>query len=352
MAQLRTAQRLSPLDAAFLYFEKPNQRLHVGCVALLDGTIPFDAFFTAMSERLGAITRYRQRPVRPLLDLDWPHWEDDTDFDMRRHLRHVAVPAPGGEQELHDLVDTLFAMPFDQRHPLWETYLIDGLAGGRSALLCKVHHSMIDGVSGAQVLAAMADTGAGVPPPAPANGARPAPAWRGIGTALRGAFRPAALLARARDAAEAAATIVSMVREPSSELPFNGPLTDARHIVWTSFALDDFLAMRGAAGCKVNDVVLSVIAGALRRYLLARGLAPEKMRVRTLVPVSVRPADDKMTLGNLVSSMFPTRTAPPSTPCARTSRGRARPARCSDGRSSRSTRSSRCSRTWDSSSRS
>jgi WS/DGAT/MGAT family acyltransferase len=156
-AAVAIRKRLSPLDAAFLYFEKPQQRMHVGCLALLDGPIPFDGFVRAMEERLGRIERYRERPVRPLLDLDWPRWEVEPGFEIRRHLRHVAVPPPGGEAELHELVDSLFATRIDPRHPLWETYLVDGLAGGRSAVLCKIHHSMVDGVSGAQLLEAMAD---------------------------------------------------------------------------------------------------------------------------------------------------------------------------------------------------
>ena len=295
------AKRLSPLDAAFLYFEKPHQRMHVGCVAVLDGPILFEAFAAAMVERLGAITRYRQRPVRPLLDLDWPRWEEDPTFDVRRHLRHVAVPPPGGEAELHELVDTLFAPPLNPRRPLWETYLIDGLAGGRSALLCKVHHAMIDGVSGAQVLEAMADP----VPCARVDGVRPAGAHHTESPSLLDALRPATLLARARDAVQAAGTIAALVLEPASALPFNAPITDARRVVWASFALDDFLTMRGAAGCKVNDVVLAVIAGALRRYLEARGVRPDGLRVRTLCPVSVRRAEDHMTLGNLVTAMFP-----------------------------------------------
>jgi diacylglycerol O-acyltransferase len=294
--------RLSPLDAAFLYFERPHQRMHVGCVALLDGPIPFEAFAGAMAERLGGIARYRQRPVRPVLDVDWPRWEEDATFDIRRHLRHVTVPAPGRDAELHELVDTLFAAPLDRRHPLWETYLIDGLAGGRSALLCKVHHAMIDGVSGAQVLEAMSD-----PVPRPAtNGVRAVGATPvAEPTSLFATLRPSALLARARDVVGAAGTLASLVLEPASTLPFNAPITDARHIAWTSFALDEFLTLRGAAGCKVNDVVLAVIAGALRRYLVARGVRPDGLRVRTLVPVSMRRAEDHMTLGNLVSAMFP-----------------------------------------------
>jgi len=321
----REERRLSPLDAAFLYLERPNQLLHVGCVALLDGPVPFDAFAAMLDRRLGALRRYHQRPVRPPLDLDRPRWEDDPGFDVRRHARHLAVPPPGGAAELRELIDTFFATPFDRHRPLWEFYLIEGLSGGRCALLCKVHHCMIDGVSGAQVLEAITDAASDAEPLAPLALRRPplpartAPvdgprAATGPGreplSRLRAAFRlltsPALAWARAREAAEAAATLASFAREPASPLPFNGTLSDARRIVWTSFMLDDFLAMRGAAGCKVNDVVLAVIAGALRRYLEGRGLRPDALRVRAMVPVSERRQADHLALGNLVSAMFPT----------------------------------------------
>jgi len=271
--------------------------MHVGCVALLDGPIPFGGFVAAMEERLGAIPRYRERPVRPLLDLGWPRWESDPNFEVRRHLRHVAVPPPGGDRELHELVDGLFATRLDPRHPLWETYLIDGLVRGRSAILCKVHHSMIDGVSGAQLLEAMAD-------PAPHAPPRSSPHAAPSRTLLE-SFRPAALLDTGRDLLRAGGILGSLFLESIPRLPFNGPISDARRIVWASFPLDDFLTMRGAAGCKVNDVVLAVIAGAIRRYLAACGTSPDGVRPRTLVPVSIRRADDHMTLGNLVTSMFP-----------------------------------------------
>ena len=290
-------KRLSPLDASFLYWEKPHQRMHVGCVALLDGAIPFEAFAAAMEERIGRIQRYRERPVRPLLDLDWPRWDIDPTFEVRRHLHHVAVPAPGGARELHALVDELFATRLDPRHPLWESYLIDGLAGGRAALLCKVHHAMLDGVSGAQVLEAMADPAPHDPPRSSAHAPPP--------LSLLDGLRPAALLGAARNVAQAFGIVGSMFLESVPALPFNGPITDARRIVWTSFPLEDFLTMRGAAGCKVNDVILAVIAGTIRRYLEARGVPTNGVRPRTLVPVSVRRADDHMALGNLVSSMFP-----------------------------------------------
>ncbi len=289
--------RLSPLDASFLYLEKPHQRLHVGCVALLEGPIRFEPFAAAMAERLGRIPRYRQRPVRPFLDLDWPHWEEDPRFDVHRHVRHVAVPAPGDDDALHALVDTLFATPLDPDRPLWETYLIDGLADGRAAILCKVHHAMIDGVSGAQILEAMAD-------PSAFRETRTArPPANGRGPVRSGLLDPAALLERARDAAHAIGTMAGFVLDPASTLPFNGPIGDQRRIVWASFPLDDFLAARGAADCKVNDVVLAVVSGALRRWLTVRGVAPDGLHVRTLVPVSVRAADDHLTLGNLVTAM-------------------------------------------------
>ena len=296
---MATSPRLSPLDAAFLYYEKPHQRLHVGCVALLEGPLPFEPFVATMADRLGRIPRYRQRPVRRFLDLEWPRWEDDPHFDVRRHIRHVAVPAPGDDAALHALLDTLFATPLDPERPLWETYLVDGLAGGRAALLCKIHHAMIDGVSGAQLLEAMAD-----PTPGRMPQPRSAPGAQNGTRSSWSVLHPTALLAQARDAVQAISTIAELARDRGSTLPFNAPIGDARRIVWASFPLDDFLVARGAADCKVNDVVLAVVAGALRRWLGARGVETDGLCVRTLVPVSVRGAEEHMTLGNLVTAMI------------------------------------------------
>jgi diacylglycerol O-acyltransferase len=290
--------RLSPLDAAFLYFERPTQRLHVGCVALLDGPVPFEPFAALLAERLGRLGRYRQRPVRPTFDLDWPSWEDDAAFDVRRHVRHVAVPPPGGEHELHELVDTLFSMPFDRRHPLWEFYLIEGLADGRAAVLSKVHHCMIDGVSGAQTLEVITDPAPDAPPATAAPSAGPTADNGRPGLAARA-------LGAAAAAGAAASILISLARDPVPRLPFNGPLSDARRVAWTTFALDDVLAMRGAAGCKVNDVVLALIAGALRRYLADKAVAVDSLQVRTVTPVSMRQDHERLTLGNRVSAMFP-----------------------------------------------
>ena len=315
--------RLSSLDASFLYLEGPEEPLHVGSLALVDGPVPFDTLAATVGARLAALQRYRQRPVRVPLDLSPPVWVDDPDFDPRRHFHRVTAPAPGGEAELHCLVDELFAAPLDPERPLWETYVIEGLAGGRTGVLSKVHHCMIDGVSGSQVMEVMTEVSpSGSPETEAAGGAAEAPsrepgsgepqlapgiagrALAGVLSALAAATDPRAALGRARETLGAVGTLTRLVTEPIEELPFNGRLTGARRIVWASFALDDFLTMRGIAGCKVNDVVLAVIAGALRRYLVGRGVSGAQARVRALVPVSVRRESEHLLLGNRVAAMF------------------------------------------------
>jgi len=297
---------LSPLDAAFLYFETPTQPLHVGCVALLDAPVPFDELMQLFDERLLRFRRYRQRPVRPTLDLGLPSWEDADDFDPRRHVRRVAVPPPGDDEALHELVDTLFATALDPGLPLWESYLIEGLPGGRAALLLKIHHCMIDGMSGAQLLEVLTDpedpqASPGPPPTLPvARRRKPGPFERLV--ELLDPSRPRAQIQNLREVLRSIGTFVT---SPSSRLPFNGSLTGRRRIVWSSFAMADVLAIRGAVGCKVNDVVLAVVTGALRDYLIGRGVAPESMAVRTLVPVNVRASSDRLTFGNLIAAMFP-----------------------------------------------
>src|SRR5215467_8970458 len=177
-----TAQ-LSPMDAAFLYHERPEQRLHVGSLLLLDGAVPYDGFTELAARRLAAMPRYRQRPVRPVLDWALPSWQDVPRFDPRHHIRHVGVPPPGGSVELHALVDELMAAPLDPDSPLWEAYLIDGLADGRAAILNKVHHCMIDGLSGVQLLEVLTDPDPGAVPASEAAKSPPMVRTHGSGGA-------------------------------------------------------------------------------------------------------------------------------------------------------------------------
>lgn len=312
--------RLSPLDAAFLYFERPHQRLYAGCVAILDGAPGFAAFANAVEQRVCTLPRYRRLPVRATLDLGLPRWEEDPRFEVRRHVRHIAVPPPGDDAALEELVDSLFATQLDPDHPLWEAYLIEGLAGGRSAVLCKVHHSMTDGVSGAQLLDALFDPLPGAPPHAAAeSAAHDVPRRSGLWPALRALADPQTAWAHAREAAEVARVATSLFWQGVPQLPFNGPLGDARRVAWAAFPLDDFLAMRGTAGAKVNEVVLAVIAGALRRYLLAHGEPTDAGTVRALVPISPR-REEHVALGNLLSAAFPTLPVDEPDPIARLER--------------------------------
>ncbi len=308
-------ERLSPLDAAFLYLEQQRQPMHVGCLAVLDGCVPFESFRETQGQRLGRLRRYRQRPIRPPFDLILPIWEADPAFDPSYHIRHVRLPTPGGETELHRVVDELFAAPFDARRPLWEIYLIDGYEGGRSAMLMKVHHCMIDGVSGAQVLEVMTDAtpdASTAPSPVRGNGRGHSSGLvsSSVSTLSRwqsaAAAAPADVLHFARSALGAVGVVGEFARQPISRLPINGPLSHGRRVVWATFPLDDFLAMRGAATCKVNDIVLTVIAGALRSYLGRHGATIDERGVRALVPVSVRSAGEHLTLGNRVSAMITT----------------------------------------------
>ena len=247
--------------------------------------------------------------MRSTLDLSPPYWRDDPDFDPRRHIHRVPVPAPADEAAFRRVVDEIFARPLAADRPLWECHLLEGLADGRAALLTKVHHCMIDGVSGVQVLEVMTDgwearPGAEPPvPPARSLAARAQDLLGGVGRALERVAHPGRVVADLQTTAAAAGATFDLMRERLRPFSFNGPLGHTRRIVWATFELDEFLAMRGAAGCKVNDVALAVIAGGLRRFLPAEATAAGR-RARALIPMNVRRDDEHLTLGNRVSGMF------------------------------------------------
>jgi len=334
--------RLSALDSAFLFWERPNQRMYIGCVAELAAAIGLEELLEVLRARLVPLARFRQRPVRSDLDLAWPTWEDDPNFDLRRHVRHVALPVPGDEQALRHVVETLFSAPLPPDRPLWEIHLIDGLASGRAALLFKVHHCVNDGISGFKVLEQIADPRVETteevavdapdgtrsrpnqdeasgrdgdaepmrvldpPVPVPDASARPAAGLLGRLRSLVGTLGDArTVLDRVRDATEAVETIVSFVKQPVSTLPFNGRLGHTRQMVWRSFPLDEFVSLGVAADCTINDAVLAVIAGGLRCHLHEQGVSTPGLCLRALVPVSVRGADQGLRLGNLITAMFP-----------------------------------------------
>lgn len=294
MARTNSPRTLSAQDASFLWWERGTQHLHVGAVTLLDGPVEHVALIRLIEERLCSLPRWRQRPVRPVLDWHLPTWENVPGFEPRFLVRHVAAPPPGRETDLRTVCEAIFSTPLDPELPLWEFTLVSGLEGDRSAVVSKLHHCMIDGVSGAQVLDALTDSDDGSPPPLPPGIPEPV------------AVSPLDRLAIGlRTAWEIGTTLFEFFAVPPTPLPFTGPLSPARQLVWTSFSLDDILALRGAAGCKVNDIVLAIITGALRREILACGGSVDRAVVRAMVPVSTRTAGQRDSLGNLVSAMSP-----------------------------------------------
>jgi diacylglycerol O-acyltransferase / wax synthase len=345
--------KLSTLDAACLLLDRPNQPLQMAAVVELDGCLDYEALLDVLSERLLALPRFRQRPVRSRYDLLPPVWEDDPSFDLSHHVRYVALPPPGDDERLRHVVETLYSAPLAPDRPLWEIHLIDGLSGRRSALLCKIHHCMSDGVGAIQILERIADratesgaaettpsvrlvpcsetsgtpqsqgdeqqSSAGRSPTAKAAAAAeekdeepeaaPKDAPQGLVEALLAVagtlVDPPRLFERARDLAEVISTVATLAEQRASDLPFHGQLGHARRLVWRSFPLDEFQSLRTAADCTINDAVLAVVAGALRHYLDGQGVFPDDVTLRAAVPVSFRSNAQDADSGNLFTAVFP-----------------------------------------------
>ncbi|MEJ5255625.1 MAG: wax ester/triacylglycerol synthase family O-acyltransferase [Acidimicrobiales bacterium] len=317
-------QRLSGLDAGFLYMETPTSFMHVASLMVLDpSTAPHGFSFQSLrqlyEERLHLAPPFRRRLVEVPLGLHHPIWIEDPDFDLDWHLRHIAVPAPGGMRELAELAGHLAAIPLDRSHPLWEVWLIEGLEGGHVALLNKVHHAAIDGASGEELMVAILDLTPEVerkpPPEKPWQPERVPSDTELVVHALASiAQQPVRAVKTARRTLEAALRIRDINRRQPNQKPppspfsaprtsFNATLTPHRAFATASLSLPDVKMIKNARGTTVNDVVLTICAGALRHYLDARDEHPDGPLV-AMVPVSVRTEDQKGTQGNRVSSML------------------------------------------------
>ena len=329
-------QQLTGLDAAFLALETANSTGHVGGVCVLD---PSDAprpldlaeLTDTLAQRLPLVPVLRRKLLEVPLGLDQPYWVDDPDFDLEYHIRELALPAPGSMAQLTEQVARLHARPLDRRRPLWEMYLITGLADDRVAVYTKVHHAAIDGVSGTELLTVLLDLspeGRKVPPatdfvPAPP----PSRAALAIRAAARLAWRPVQTVRLSGEfvrAVPALAPVVSAVvggmlglgrgdggviessslgRAPAT--PFNRPITPHRRIAFRSVRLDDVKTVKRAFGVSVNDVVMAMSAGALRQWLIDHDALPPGP-LNAMIPVSVRDENSQGTLGNKVSAMLAT----------------------------------------------
>ncbi|MEU8239000.1 wax ester/triacylglycerol synthase family O-acyltransferase [Actinoplanes missouriensis] len=310
---------LSPLDASFLDAEDqdPHASLAICSVAVLDGPPPGQDEFAAMIRgRLPLVPRYRQRVHRIPFNLGRPVWVDDPDFDLDLHLRRTALPAPGGDAELANLVGRVMSQRLDREHPLWEDWIIEGLPDGRWALLSKVHHCMVDGVSGSELYRLICDTSPTPRPPVPddwepARGADTLDlTLDALGRLARFPFDQARIMLGAvRDAAQTGRLAGGLSSLAGAFLPvgptaLRGPLGRARRYAVARMPLADVITTAHAYEVTVNDVYLAAVSGALRRLLQARGEDPAEHPLRTLVPVSTRTRDQEGVLDNRVASLL------------------------------------------------
>lgn len=309
--------RLSGLDAGFLYLETPTQLLHVcGLIVLDPTTIPdgyrFETLRAGLAVRLPAVPLFRQKIADSPFNLDHPVWVDDPDFDLDRHLHRVAVPAPGRREELAELCGHIAAQPLDRSRPLWEMTVIEGLEDGSVAVMTKIHHAGADGVTGAELVAQLCSLEPDAPRPDPvADGAGGGAALEiALGGLFNVATRPLGLVRALPKTVELLPRWISRARRGEAmpapftapRTSFNGTITGHRSVGFTQFDLDRVKAVKDAHGVKVNDVVMAVCAGALRRYLTERDELPDSPLIG-MVPVSVRGTSDRPGR-NQVSPMF------------------------------------------------
>jgi diacylglycerol O-acyltransferase len=321
-----TVDRLSPADASFLHVEDNVSHMHIASVAIFEGPPPAYAEVLGMLEgKLPLVPRYRQVVREVPLDLGRPVWVDDPNFNIEYHVRHTALPAPGGEGELRKLVGRVMAQQLDRTRPLWEIWMVEGLEDGGWAMLSKTHHAMVDGVSGTDLLSVIMDTSPEPSVPLPDDWEpRPAPstaelAARAVIDLARSPYEQLrALRASTRMPHQAARQLADVARglssyrgivKPTPLSSLNGPIGPHRRYAWASTTVDDVKRVRKGLGGTFNDVVLTAITNGFRELLLSRGESVERP-VRTLVPVSVRPRDASGkaigdgTLANKVSAMI------------------------------------------------
>jgi diacylglycerol O-acyltransferase / wax synthase len=328
--------RLTAIDASFLHQEGQASHMHIGGVLLFDGPPPpFTELLDHIRGRLHLVPRYRQKLATPPLETGRPLWVDDPSFNLEFHVRHAALPPPGTEHQLFQLVARIASQQLDRTKPLWELWMVEGLqqpgagldgadggSGEGFALISKTHHSLVDGISGvdlATVLfdlsrepqAASTDLEPWRPRPEPTaaelvlTGLREAVSATGeaVSTALGALFQPGRAVARVRDAVEGIGEIVWAGLNPAPETPLNVPIGPYRRYAVVRGRLADYKEVKNAFGGTVNDVVLTVVSGALAGWLQSRGIRTEGFEMRALVPVSIRTEDQRGTLGNQLTAM-------------------------------------------------
>jgi diacylglycerol O-acyltransferase len=316
--------RLTGLDSSFLHLERGGAHMHVAACAMFEGDPPSHAeLIEAIESRLHLVPRYRQRLAFVPLGQGRPVWVDDPYFNPSYHVRHTALPSPGDEDQLRRLTGRVFSQALDRSKPLWEVWLVEGLAGGGFALLSKTHHALVDGISGVDILTVLFDASPEPMPVAPPDHewiAKPVPnraqlladalveratapgeVVRGVRAVLRG---PRSVAKRFADAMVGVGAMAWAGLQPAPPSMFNVPIGPHRRFTWVRGDLNQFKAVKNELGGTVNDVVLAVVAGTLGRYMRLHGEETEGIELRAMVPVSIRADVERGALGNRVTAMW------------------------------------------------
>jgi WS/DGAT/MGAT family acyltransferase len=314
-----TADRLTGLDTSFLHLERAGAHMHVASVSIFEGEAPtHEEFREHIASRLHLVPRFRQKLRFVPLDQGRPVWVDDPHLNLDYHVRQTALPAPGSDEQLRNLASRIFSQQLDRSKPLWELWLVEGLSGDRFAIVGKSHHALVDGVSGVDITTVLFDLDPepqGRPEKAPPWLARPEPsdfqlltqalkervtspreAYRGFRAALRGP----------RKVLEGLGATSKMVSAgmAAPHTVFNVEIGPHRRFAMVQADLAELKQVKDKHGGTVNDVILSIVAGALGKYLRARGHDTEGVELRAMVPVSVRTSEQHGALGNRVSAMM------------------------------------------------
>ena len=318
-------RQLTGVDSTFLHMENARTYGHVNGVVVLDpttadGPINADTIRDYIADRIHLLDPLRWRLVEVPLGIDRPYWVDDPDLDLNFHVRGIALPAPGNDQQLADQVARLAARHLDRAKPLWEVYVIEGLEGGKVAIMTKLHHAAVDGKAGMQIMATLLTTDPAAPAPEPPSKAtaekvpQPIEMW---GRGWLGLLsRPEQGVKLWLDTVKAGTKMArevglggpvewrKVLKAPgrAPKVSFNATLGAQRNWAFGSAALSDVKAVKDAHGCTLNDVVMAMCAGALRRWLIDHDELPEKPLL-AMVPVSIRTAEQAASAGNQVSAM-------------------------------------------------
>ncbi len=317
----RSPTQLSATDTSFLMQERDGAQMHIGAVSVFEGAAPeHEELREHIWERLGLVPRFRQRLAEPPIALTRPWWVDDPEFNLDYHLRRTALPWPGGEDQLKALVGRIFSQRLDRGKPLWEMYLVEGLNDDRFALITKVHHALVDGISGVDLASVIMD----IKPEAAAVGGaavqferHPAPSRaellaRGVVETVKtpvslahyaagGALYPQRLTRAATKVVGAVGAMGWELLNSAPSVPLNGPIGPHRRFETRDLSFAEVHDVKQHYDATINDVVLAASTGALRRWLLARGVSTEGLELRALVPVNLRGDEERGLLGNRVA---------------------------------------------------